>query len=130
MVVMVVVVISVVVVSSSIGSDDIVFLGPPWPAAEGEPKAVVSRPGEMTVAVDSAWPAPGTACVGSVVVPAGFREVDMRGLCVKFAVALTGMCRVSSPVPDCPKYSLLCRAAWIRPPNGYESGADVGGVSG
>lgn len=84
MVVIVVVVISVVVVSSSMGSDDMVFLTPLCPAAEGEPKAVVSSPGEMAVAVDSAWPAPGTACVGLVVVPAKkSRGVDVRYLCVK-----------------------------------------------
>lgn len=69
-VVMVVVVIRVVVVSSSMDSGDRGFLVPVWLAAE-ELKAVVSSPGEMTVAVDSAWPSPGTACVGLVVVPAG-----------------------------------------------------------
>lgn len=69
-VVMVVVVISVVVVSSSMGSRDMVFLDPAWPAAEDELKAVVSSPGEMTVAADSVCSGPGTACVGLVVVPA------------------------------------------------------------
>lgn len=124
MVVIVVVVIRVVVVSSSMGSDDMVFLGPLWPAAEGEPKAVVSSPGDMTVAVDSAWPSPGTACVGLVVVPAESREADVRHLRVKvpvcsdWDVSALLCCRVSTPVPDWPKYSLLCRAAWITPPNG------------
>lgn len=70
MVVMVVVVIRVVVVSSSTGSEDIVFLDPACPAAEEELKAVVSRPGDRAVAVDSVCPSPGTACVGLVVVPA------------------------------------------------------------
>lgn len=64
---MVVVVIRVVVVSSSMDSGDMGVLAPVWLAAE-ELKAVVSSPGEMTVAVDSAWPRPGTACVGLVVV--------------------------------------------------------------
>lgn len=68
-VVIVVVVIRVVVVSSSMGSEDMVFLDPVWLAAEEELKAVVSSPGDMTVAVDSAFPSPGTACVGLVVVP-------------------------------------------------------------
>lgn len=68
-VVIVVVVIRVVVVSSSTGKEDMVFLDPVWLAAE-ERKAVVSSPGDMTVAVDSACPSPGTACVGLVVVPA------------------------------------------------------------
>lgn len=58
MVVMVVVVIRVVVVSSSAA------------AGGDEVRAVVSTPGEM--GVDSgAWPAPGTAWVGFVVVPVG-----------------------------------------------------------
>lgn len=69
-VVMVVVVIRVVVVSSSMGSEDMVFLDPVWLAADEELKAVVSSPGDMTVAVDSVCPSPGTACVGLVVVPA------------------------------------------------------------
>lgn len=69
-VVMVVVVIKVVVVSSSMGSEDMVFLDPVWLAAEEELRAVVSSPGDMTVAVDSVCPSPGTACVGLVVVPA------------------------------------------------------------
>ena len=56
MVVMVVVVIKVVVVSSSIA------------AGGDEVRAVVSTPGEMGV-VSGGWPAPGTACVGFVVVP-------------------------------------------------------------
>lgn len=68
-VVMVVVVISVVVVSSSKGNEDIGPLDPVLPAAEEDPKAVVRRPGDMAVAVDSASPRPGTACVGLVVVP-------------------------------------------------------------
>lgn len=50
-VVMVVVVIRVVVVSSSRDSGDMGFLAPIWLAVE-ELKAVVSSPGEMTVAVD------------------------------------------------------------------------------
>lgn len=50
-VVMVVVVIRVVVVSSSMDSGDMGFLAPIWLAVE-ELKAVVSSPGEMTVAVD------------------------------------------------------------------------------
>lgn len=69
-VVIVVVVISVVVVSSSKGNEDIGLLDPVLPAAEEEPKAVVRSPGDMAVAVDSAIPSPGTACVGLVVVPA------------------------------------------------------------
>lgn len=69
-VVIVVVVIRVVVVSSSMGSEDMVFLDPFWLAAAEELKAVVSSPGDMTVAVDSPCPSPGTACVGLVVVPA------------------------------------------------------------
>lgn len=76
-VVIVVVVISVVVVSSSMGSEDMVFLGPVWPAAEGELRAVVSSPGDMTVAVDSACPSPGTACVGLVVVPVQSKQVNV-----------------------------------------------------
>lgn len=75
-VVIVVVVIRVVVVSSSMGSEDMVFLDPVWLAAEGELKAVVSSPGDMTVAVDSAFPSPGTACVGLVVVPAESKYLD------------------------------------------------------
>lgn len=117
MVVMVVVVIRVVVVSSSV---DMGFLAPVWLAAE-ELKAVVSSPGEMTVAVDSAWPRPGTACVGLVVVPAG---VCRGGV---FLVALAGLPKhcgfdacasVPAPAEDSPKYSLLRRAAWIRSPRG------------
>lgn len=50
-VVMVVVVIRVVVVSSSMDSGDTGFLTPIWLAVE-ELKAVVSSPGEITVAVD------------------------------------------------------------------------------
>ncbi len=69
-VVMVVVVIRVVVVSSSMGTEDMVFLDPVWLAADEELKAVVSSPGDMTVAADSVCPSPGTACVGLVVVPA------------------------------------------------------------
>lgn len=68
-VVMVVVVIRVVVVSSSMGSEDMVFLDPILLGAEEELKAVVSSPGDMAVAVDSVCPSPGTACVGLVVVP-------------------------------------------------------------
>lgn len=48
---MVVVVIRVVVVSSSMDSGDTGFLTPIWLAVE-ELKAVVSSPGEITVAVD------------------------------------------------------------------------------
>lgn len=48
---MVVVVIRVVVVSSSVDSGDRGFLAPLWLAVE-ELKAVVSSPGEMTVAVE------------------------------------------------------------------------------
>lgn len=48
---MVVVVIRVVVVSSSMDSGDMGFLTPIWLAVE-ELKAVVSSPGEITVAVD------------------------------------------------------------------------------
>lgn len=74
-VVMVVVVIRVVVVSSSMGSEDMVFLDPIWLPAEEDLKAVVSSPGDMAVAVDSVCPRPGTACVGFVVVPAEFKGV-------------------------------------------------------
>lgn len=69
-VVMVVVVIRVVVVSSSTGSEDMAFLDPFRLAAEEELKAVVRSPGDMTVAVESVCPSPGTAWVGLVVVPA------------------------------------------------------------
>lgn len=75
MVVIVVVVMRVVVVSSSMGSEDMIFLDLGWLAAEEELKAVVSSPGDMTVAVDSACLSPGTACVGLVVVPA---EVQLK----------------------------------------------------
>lgn len=83
-VVMVVVVIRVVVVSSSMGSKDMVFLDPAWLAAEEELKAVVSSPGDMTVAADSVCPSPGTACVGLVVVPA---EIKSLIECVSFPVS-------------------------------------------
>lgn len=65
---------------------------------------MVSRPGDMTVAVDSVSPSPGTACVGLVVVPV-LAEAS-------------------------PKCFLLCRAAWTRSPRGLVSGVNVGGVSG
>lgn len=80
-VVIVVVVIRVVVVSSSMGSEDMVFLDPGWLAAEEELKAVVSSPGDMAVAVDSACPSPGTACVGLVVVPAESKD-SIQCVCV------------------------------------------------
>lgn len=51
----------VVVVSSSIGINDMPFLDLAWPTPDEEPKAVVSRPGDMTVAVDAERPTPGTA---------------------------------------------------------------------
>lgn len=80
-VVIVVVVIRVVVVSSSMGSEDMVFLDPVLLAAEEELKAVVSSPGDMAVAVDSACPSPGTACVGLVVVPAESKD-SIQCVCV------------------------------------------------
>lgn len=73
-VVIVVVVIRVVVVSSSMGSKEMVLLDPVLLAAEEELKAVVSSPGDMTVAVDAACLNPGTACVGLVVVPAEYKD--------------------------------------------------------
>lgn len=96
-VVMVVVVIRVVVVSSSTGSEDMVFLDPVWLAAEEEVKAVVSSPGDMTVAVDSVCPSPGTACVGLVVVPA-----DSKGSiqCMSFPISNHPYCTVVElPMP-------------------------------
>lgn len=69
-VVIVVVVIRVVVVSSSTGGDVTMLLEPDWLTADAEVNAVVSTPGDMTVAVVSVWPRPGTAWVGLVVVPA------------------------------------------------------------
>lgn len=101
-------------------SGDMGFLAPIWLAVE-EPKAVVSSPGEMTVAVDRAWPSPGTACVGLVVVPAeGHFLMSSRPQWTVSALQLAVNACASVPVPaeDSPRYSLLRRAAWIKSPRG------------
>lgn len=106
--------IRVVVVSSSMDSGDMGFLAPVWLAAE-ELRAVVSSPGEMTVAVDSARPSPGTACVGLVVVPARGPFSNEKLLSLHSELLM----QVQMYVPeDSPRYSLLRKAAWIRSPRG------------
>lgn len=103
-VVMVVVVIRVVVVSSSMGSKDMPFLGPVWLEADTELRAVVSSPGDMTVAADSVCPSPGTACVGFVVVPAESvhsMRVTSNEHCPHCVVAV-------SPKPQKPVLAYLC----------------------
>lgn len=116
MVVMVVVVIRVVVVSSSVGNKDMGFLDPDRPAADEGCKAVVRSPGEIAVAVDSVWPCPGTACVGLVVVPKKPKVwIVSSPISNQLLFEYECGCLVSVPVP---KYSLLCRAAWIRSPGG------------
>lgn len=114
------------------GSEDMVLLDPILLAVEEELKAVVSSPGDMAVAVASVCRRPGTACVGLVVVPAEFKGYILCGSPINKSVhvaALLSRCSAPVPADACPKYSLLCSAAWIRSPRGYESGADVGGVS-
>lgn len=116
-VVMVVVVIRVVVVSSSMGIRDRGFLDLDRPAADEGCKAVVRSPGEIAIPVDSVGPRPGTACVGLVVVPARSKALIQRDLqkAFTFYLNVNASIRPSAPVP---KYSLLCRAAWIRSPGG------------